>query len=406
MKLLLIHQVFASSQDAGGTRHFELGQRLLENGDALTVVTSQISYLTGQPLHPEVKGLVYRENIKGIEILRAYAPAVHNRSFTWRILGFIIFSITSIWAGLRSGPVDLVMGTTPPIFQAVSAWILARLRRKSFLLEVRDLWPEFAIDMGVLRNPILKAFARWLERFLYRHSDRILVNSPAYREYLLGKGIAGTKIEFVSNGVDIDMFDPAGRGEAIRQQFGLDGKVLVVYAGALGMANDLGTVLRAADLLRDRPEIHFLFVGDGKERINLEREAEHLALPNVTFVGAVRKEQMPQVLEAADICTATLMNIPMFAMTYPNKVFDYMAAGRPTVLAIDGVIRQVIENAEGGMFVPPGDPGGLASAVERLANDPDLRTHMGRSARSYVAENFNRKEQGNEFRKILQSLRP
>src|SRR5262249_43300642 len=160
------------------------------------------------------------------------------------------------------------------------------------------------------------------------------------------------KIEVIPNGVDVSMFDPEATGMAIRSRYGLEGKFLVVYAGAHGMANDLGTALRAAEILRDHDTIRFLFVGDGKERANLEEMARRLGLSNVVFAGPVPKDEMPDVLAAADASLAILMNIKMFRTTYPNKVFDAMAAGRPTLLAIDGVIREVIEQAQGGLFVP------------------------------------------------------
>ena len=144
------------------------------------------------------------------------------------------------------------------------------------------------------------------------------------------KAFRSAKLRFIPNGVDVSMFDPDGTGASIRERFGLQGVFLVVYAGAHGMANDLGTVLQAAERLKGRDGIHFLFVGDGKERSNLETQARVRGLHNVTFAGAMPKTSMPEVLAAADVCIATLMNIPMFATTYPNKVFDYMAAGRPT----------------------------------------------------------------------------
>src|SRR5262249_55244077 len=152
------------------------------------------------------------------------------------------------------------------------------------------------------------------------------------------------------NGVDPTMFDPAADGRALKEEFKLTSKFVVVYAGALGMANDIGTLLNAAELLGNEPDIHFLLAGGGKERANLEAQTSQRGLRNVTFTGPLPKSRMPEVLAAADVCVATLKNIPMFTTTYPNKVFDYMAAGRPTVLGIDGVIRSVVEAAGGGIF--------------------------------------------------------
>src|SRR5262249_19159679 len=155
--------------------------------------------------------------------------------------------------------------------------------------------------------------------------------------------VAPAKVSLVANGVDPNMFDPAADGRSVREEYGLNDNYVVLYAGALGMANDLGTLLDAANQLRDQSDIHFLLAGDGKERVKLEARAAQLALKNVTFTGALPKSRMPEVLAAADVCVALLQNIPMFTTTYPNKVFDYMAAGRPTMLGIDGVIRKVMD---------------------------------------------------------------
>lgn len=402
MKVLLIHQGFVTGEEAGGTRHIELGQRLAHHGDRMTVIASQVNYLTGQPIASGKKRRLFsREIADGVTVLRAYSPATNHRGFLGRMAAFLVFAATSVWVGLRAGPTDIVMGTTPPIFQAVSAWLIARLRRRPFLLEVRDLWPEFAIEMGILRNPILKALSRRLEAFLYRHADQILVNSPAYRDYILKKGVPAAKIGFIPNGVGIAMFDPAARGEVIRDKYGLDGKFVALYAGAHGPANDLDTILAAADLLRDAAAIHFVFVGDGKERPRLIAEAARRNLTNVTFAGPLPKAHMPAALAAADVCLATLKDIPVFTTTYPNKVFDYMAAGRPTVLAIDGVIRHVIEEATGGICVPPGDETALARAINDLAENPQACASMGTAARRYVQQHFDRDAQAEELRAIL-----
>lgn len=345
----------------------------------------------------EQGGLVTEQDVEGVRVLRAYTMATLHKSFLWRVVSFVGFMMTSILAGLRAGPVDLVMGTSPPIFQAASAWLVSALRRRPFLLEIRDLWPEFAIDMGVLRNPLLIRLSRWLESFLYRRANHLLVNSPAYRDYLLARGIPQRKISLIPNGVDPGMFDPHAAGEEVRKEFKLNGQFVVTYAGALGLANDIPTLLRAAVRLREQPHIRFLLVGDGKERSNLERMAKELGLPNVIFTGARPKSQMPAFLAASNACVAILQNIPMFRTTYPNKVFDYMAAGRPTILAIDGVIREVLEAANGGIFVPPGNDAALAGAVLSLCRDKSKAQCMGQAARDYIVQHFDRRNHAQEF---------
>ena len=403
MHILIIHQAFVGPDEAGGTRHYELARHAIKNGHRCSIVASDVSYLTGQPAVTKTK-FVSEQECNGVRVLRAYTyPALHH-SFIWRVVSFVSFMCTSVWAGLRAGPVDLVMGTSPPIFQAVSAWLVSLLRRKPFLLEIRDLWPEFAIDMGVLKNPILIRMSRWLEGFLYAQATHLLVNSPAYREYLISKGIAAAKVSLIANGVDPDMFTPDADGSIVRQQWNLDDHFVVTYAGALGLANDIPVILQAATQLREHEQIRFLIVGDGKERAALEAQAKQRQLSNVIFTGPRPKSEMPAILAASDACIAILQNIPLFRTTYPNKVFDYMAARRPTVLAIDGVIREVIETAHGGVFVPPGDANALAQAVLSLSRDRENARHMGASARAYVTAHFNRHQQAEQFVTLIQEV--
>lgn len=394
--ILLLHQQFASKSDPGGTRHYELGRAASASGHQFTVIASDVNHAVGR--RPSSGGHLVNEAIEdGIRVLRVYTYDASHKSYALRIFSFLGFTIASFLVGVRVKKPDVIMGTTPQIFQAVSAWLIAALRRRPFLLEVRDLWPEFAIDIGILRNPLLIRLARSLEGFLYSRADYLLVNSPAYRDYLVGKGIAADRITLIPNGVDAAMFFPAERAEEFRRQLGIGDKFVVTYAGALGMANDIKVVLDAAALLRGRRDIHILIVGDGKERRVLEQDARDSGLTNVTFTGAFPKSEMHRVLAASDSCLAILKNIKMFSTTYPNKVFDYMAAGRPTILAIDGVIRKVIEAAEGGVFAEPGNPAALAAAIVTLADNPGHARQMGSRARAYVEEHFNRQQQGREF---------
>jgi glycosyltransferase involved in cell wall biosynthesis len=403
MKILLLNQAFVSPDEPGHTRHFEMARYLKEHGHELVIVASDVNYQTGQRTAKR-RGLSVEQNIAGVRVLRSYIYPTLHRSYFWRTISFISFMFSSIWTSLQIRDADLVMGTTPPIFQALSAWLVAFLRRKPFLLEVRDLWPEFGIDMGVFTNPVLIMLARWLEGFLYAHATHILVNSPAYPDYLHGRGVRRDKVTFIPYGTDIDMFTPATDGSQVRKRFGLEGKFVVLYAGALGQANDIDTLLRAARRLRAERGIHFILFGDGKERARLQAESESMGLKNVTFAGACPKKEMPAVLASADACLAILQDIPMFRTTYPNKVFDYMAAGRATILVIDGVIREVIEASGGGVFVEPGDDELLAKTTLELANDPEHVKQMGASARSYLAGHLDRRDKLDETLKLLEKL--
>jgi len=403
MKILLLNQSFVSPDEPGHTRHFEMAQYLRGCGHELVIIGSDSNYQTGLRT-VERKGLYVEQVIDGVRVLRAYSAQTLHRSYFWRAISFFSFMFSSVWAALQVKDADLIMGTTPPIFQAVSAWFVALVRRKPFLLEVRDLWPEFAISMGVIKNPIVVTLAHSLEKFLYARATHILVNSPAYKEYILGKGVPESKITFIPYGTDINMFNPNVDGSSIREKLGLRDEFLVLYAGAMGQAHDLYTALRAAKRVNDEARVRFVFFGDGKERVKLEREAQGLELKNVLFAGVCPKKEMPSVIAAADVCLAILQNIPMFRTTYPNKVFDYMAAGRPTVLVIDGVIRDVIEASNGGVFVEPGNDEMLAKTILELSKDAQRVKQMGENARAYLVKNLDRREKMDETLQLLTRL--
>lgn len=403
MKILLLNQAFVSPDEPGHTRHFEMAQFLRARGHELVIVASDLNYQTGQRTVAR-RGLFAEQIIDGVRILRAYIfPALH-RSYFWRIISFFSFMFSSIWTALTVKDADIIMGTTPPIFQAVSAWVVALIRRKPFLLEVRDLWPEFGVSMGVLKNPIVIALARWLENFLYARATHILVNSPAYKEYMLGKGVPEKKITYIPYGTDVDMFNPDVDGSSIRKKLGLENKFVVLYAGALGQANDIDTILRAAQRLNDDSKIRFVLFGDGKERARLESESRRMNLSNVIFAGVCPKKEMPLVIASSDVCLAILQDIPMFRTTYPNKVFDYMSAARATVLVIDGVVRDVIESSDGGVFVQPGNDEQLADTIRDLSNAPQRVKQMGLNARAYLVKHLDRRNKLNETLELLKRL--
>jgi glycosyltransferase involved in cell wall biosynthesis len=340
MHILLIHQAFAALSEPGGTRHYELARYLVEKGHQITVIASPISYLTGKSSARHfLRGAKQVED--GITIYRAYTyPALH-RSFIHRLFSFLSFMISSFFTALHIKDFDLVWGTSPPIFQGLTAWLVARLKRKKFLFEVRDLWPDFAIAVGVLRQPLLIWASHRLEKFLYRHADRVLVNSPGFINHVRERG--ARHIALVPNGADPRMFDPTLDGFSFRKEHQLGSKYVVLYAGAHGLSNDLGTILEAARLLRERVDIALVLLGDGKDKPALVQRAQDLNLTNIYFIPPLPKAQMPEALAAADACIAILKPIPLFTTVYPNKVFDYMAAGKPVILAINGVIRERVK---------------------------------------------------------------
>ncbi|HNJ12669.1 MAG TPA: glycosyltransferase family 4 protein, partial [Anaerolineales bacterium] len=301
MHILIIHQAFASLNEPGGTRHHEFARLLTAHGHQVTVIASPVSYITGSAFRASVSSEVTEYKVT---ILRASVYDAHHRSFLHRIVAFFSFMLSSFWVGLGVKNVDLVWGTSPPIFQGVTAWVLARIKGAKFLFEVRDLWPQFAIAVGVLKNPVLILLSEWLERFLYRRADRVMVNSPGFLEPVTSRG--AKRVELIPNGADPSMFDPNNDGMEFRRSNQLMDKFVVLYAGAHGMSNDLEVVLDAAALLVDRNEIQLVLLGDGKEKPALMARAQKMDLKNVTFLPSVPKTEMASALAGADACLAIL----------------------------------------------------------------------------------------------------
>ncbi len=395
MHILIIHQAFAALNEPGGTRHHEFARILVSRGHQVTVIASPVSYLTGNQTSQA------GEEINGVRVIRASVYDAHHKSFFHRILAFFSFMLSSFWIGLGVKNVDLVWGTSPPIFQGVTAWALARIKRAKFLFEVRDLWPQFAIAVGVLTNPVLIALSKWLERFLYRHADRVVVNSPGFLDHV--SSVGAQRVALIPNGADPAMFDPNSAGKSFRAENHLQDKFVALYAGAHGMSNDLNILLESARLLTDK-NIQIVFVGDGKEKSALITQAKEMKLDNVTFLPSIPKTEMAEVLAGADACIAILKPLDEYKQTYPNKVFDYMAAGRPVALVIDGVIREVVESAGCGYFAEPGNPAALADIISRLAEDKIKAREMGLKGRKYLEENFSREKVADQLMSLLDNL--
>ena len=413
MHVLLIHQVFVRPEDAGGTRHYDFARYLVEKGHRVTVLAGTRSYLTGERLAAGRRETPF----PGLEIVRCGVIGGQRAGFAWRTIGYFSFMLSSFWAGLLTPQVDVLWGTSPPIIQGWTAWLLARLKGKQWLLEVRDLWPEFAIQVGALRNRGLIGLSEWLEGFLYRHSDEIVVNSPGFVDHIQSIGAGAKEISIVPNGVELvgDRANSAegsrespgtakGNGSLLRETHGLNGKFIALYAGAHGMANDLSQLVDAAASLQEDPRIAIVLVGDGPEKIALQERARVERLDNLLFLPPVEKASVSALIAEADCGLAVLKAIPMFSTTYPNKVFDYMASELPIVLAIDGVIREVVEAAEAGITAAPGDGASIGEAIRRLADDPEAAKDMGRNGQKYVEAHFNRRLMAEKMEEVLLTL--
>jgi len=386
MHILLIHEIFVTPDEGGGTRHYELAKYLVEMGNKVTVIASDVDYLSGKKRYKR------REIREGIEIIYSSTLFSVHKNFIYRALSFLSFSITSFFDALRIKNVDIVWGTSPPLFQAITAMIVAFLKQRPFIYEVRDLWIDFAKELNIVNNSLILNILKIFEDLLYKRAKKVIVNSPGFIPFIESK-IKKDKIILIPNGVISKDFEVEDKKVIdFRKNLGLNDKFVVMYTGNIGVANDIECIIKSADLLRNYKDIIFLLIGGGIKKSEYVKYVKENNIDNIIFLDSFPKKEMPVVISSADVCIATLKDIPLFRTVYPNKVFDYMASGKPTILSIDGVIREVIEKAESGIFVPPSDSKKLAEAILFYYNNRDKISIHGKNARNYVKKYFEREK--------------
>lgn len=408
MHILVIHQYFLGDNEAGGSRFNELTRFWREAGHRVTVIAGQVSYTTGYKPEPYRGKWLVREGTPGIEVLRAYTPDTYGKGIIGRMKVFFAFMFSAAIAGMaRIDRPDVVIATSPPLVTAVAGYLAAWRWRAPLVFEVRDLWPESAVAVGVLKaNSLLTRALYALERFIYKVSARIVVLTPAFRDNIVGRGLAPEeRIAFIPNGADLDQFSPGPRDEALRARLEWGNRFVALYAGAHGLANHLDQLVDAAECLKAREDILIVTAGDGPERPRLLAEIERRGLSNIKLMGQFPKTQMPDLVRSCDAGLAVLKRIDTFKTVYPNKVFDYMACAKPVVLGIDGVARSlVVDQAQAGLFAEPEDAPAIASALTRLADDYALRDELGENGRSFVVTNFSREALAAQYLRLIETL--
>ena len=408
MRILIVHQYFLAKGDAGGSRWNQFAKYWARAGHDVSVLAGTVHYATGTK-PPRYKGRLFvKEQIEDrLTVYRCHVSESYNRSFLGRFWAYLSFMFSSTLVGLlRVSRPDIIVATSPPLTVAGNLWMLSALYGVPAVFEVRDLWPESAIDTGVLTSRPLIWLSHRLEELAYRRAAWINVLTPAFEESLVRrKGVPRKLISMIPNGADLDFMQPGPRDNAVRRELGLGGKFVVSYFGAHGRANRVGQLLDAAELLKTHDDIRLLLVGDGMEKPALIEDARRRGLDNVLFHDPVPKGEVADYINASDVCSAVLMLNDTFKTVYPNKVFDYMSCKRPVLLAIDGVARELIETAGAGVYAEPENPAALADAILSLRADPKRRREMGESGYRHVCEHFDREKLAAKYLAVLEDIR-
>jgi glycosyltransferase involved in cell wall biosynthesis len=392
MRILFLSHYFPPEVNAPANRTHEHARCWVADGHEVTVITGVPNHPRGAIFPGYRNRLIQEEWIDGIRVIRTWTYVTPNEGFVRRTLNYLLFAVTAVLASARAGRPDVVVATSPQFFAGLAGAVVARLKRRPFVLEVRDLWPDSIVQLGQLRRGWIVRRLEWIERALYRSAAGIVVVTRAFAEHIAARGIPRERIAFVPNGIDPELFRPRAPGGAERallRQHGLEGKFLVGYVGTLGLAHGLVTVIDAAERLRDVDDVAFLLIGDGADRSRLEAEIARRGLRNVHLLGLRPRAEIPSWLSVIDLTLVLLRDLPVFATVIPSKVFEFLAQERPMLLAAPrGEIRTLIEEAKAGFVIEPEDADALAEAVRLVRANPPEAAARARAGREWVERDY------------------
>lgn len=410
MKVLLLHQYYLEPNDGGGARFNEMTKVWNELGHDVTVLAGMV-HANANEKPTEYKGKVFvRKEHGNVDVIRCHVSESYNKNFIGRLWGYFSFVFLSLWAGLfklKSKP-DVILVTSPPLFIGITGYLLSRLKRIPFVFEVRDLWPESAIDTGVVKNKLLIRVAFWLEGFLYKKALLINVLTPAFRKTLIEKkNIALAKILYIPNAADFTLAKKIREEnfsrDTLRTELNVTDKKVIIYVGAHGVANHLIQVVETADLIRETyPEVVFLLIGNGMQKKKLVKEAQKRELDNIIFLDSVSKVDVFKYIIAADFGASVLKKADTFKTIYSNKTFDYMSCKKPIMMVIDGVSRELVEDANCGLYIEPENPEDWSDKIKIfLSKSDDELEEMGINGFNYAIQNFDRIQLAKDYIKSI-----
>jgi colanic acid biosynthesis glycosyl transferase WcaI len=405
MQILYLSQYFPPEAGATQTRAYEMARNLVLLGHQVSLIAEFPNHPSGI-IPPSYRGKVFeKENLEGIDVIRVWVKASPVKNFRNRIMFYLSYMINASLVGISLGRkhFDLIYASSPPLFVGGTALFLSKILRVPFIFEVRDLWPESAIALGELSNQKAINLATSLEEACYSRSRAVVVVTRGIYDHLLERGLPGRKLALIPNGSNVVLFQfsPEER-ERVRSSLGVADHFIVIYAGIFGVAQDLETIVEAARLLQEVAKIHFVLIGDGPKRAEITNIVNQQRIHNLTILPEQPREKMPAYLSASDLAIIPLRNLELFKGALPSKMFDAWACERPLLLSVDGEAREIMESAQGGVYIPPEDPHAMANAILRLEQNPDELRQMGMNGRNFTVLNYSRQVLAEKLEYFLQ----
>lgn len=384
----MLTQYFPPESGAAQVRLKEVAKGLQRNGHEVTVVTAFPNHPSGV-IPPHYRGRWrMKDEVEGLPVWRTWIYPVQRGRFWKRLLNYFSFVGSSFWGLSKAGKQDILFFESPPLFLGITALIYGRFTRTRIIMNISDLWPESAVALGLVNSQWMIKMAEGLERLLYRKAWKISCQTEGIRDSLVKRGVPKEKVTFLPNGVNLDLFAPRERDQEMALKLGLKEKDFVlIYAGTMGYAQGLESVIRSAELLRENTDIRFLFVGDGTEKPMLEALVQEKGLANVSFVDFQPVQEMPRYFSLSSASIVPLKKNKLFEGARPSKMFPALGSAVPVIYSGEGEAVELILSSGGGVIVEPENSADLARVILDLKENPD-RLEMGRRGRQFVKENY------------------
>lgn len=394
MNILYIHQYFLTPQEPGGTRSYWLAQELIKKGHKVTMLTSSTKFAE------EVREL----NVDGIKVIYIKEDYDQNMNITRRLKAFLKFMYKSSKIGLKQENIDLVIATSTPLTIGIPALVLKWFKKKPFVFEVRDLWPEVPIQMGAIKNKWIIKVTRWLEKTIYRNSSHVIALSPGM-QYGVLQYIPKEKTTMIPNMAKMDEFWPRQKSYELIDKLGLKkDSFKVVHFGSLGLANGAHTIVESAKLLNDNDDVEFLFVGGGSTEKDMVKEVEKNQLKNVKFLGKFPMKDVSEIVNFSDISMISFLDLPILYTNSPNKLFDSLSAGKPIIVNSAGWTKDIAEKYNCGYYVNPNKPQELVDKILFLKNNPELVKEMGFNSRKLAETVYDKSILCKQFVDVVENV--
>lgn len=376
MHILFLTDNFPPETNAPASRTFEHAREWVAAGHKVTIITCAPNFPKGEVFEGYRNKLWQSETHDGIRVIRVWSYITRNEGFIKRILDYMSFMVTAFFAGLFVRKVDLVIGTSPQFFTALAAWALGGVKRRPYVFELRDIWPESIRAVGAMKESRVLDLLEKLELFLYRRATAVVAVTNAFRANLISRGIDGAKISVTRNGVDLSLFQPMPRDAELAADLGLTDKFVVGYVGTHGMAHALGTVLETADRMRDDDDVRFVLLGDGAEKPGLKARAAEMGLQNIQFLDSVPRSEVPRYWSLLNTSLIHLRRTDLFKTVIPSKLFECMSMGLPVLHGVDGESAEIVRDTGVGVVFPSEDAAALEAEIRRLKDDVDFRNQL------------------------------